>query len=283
MPKGLTFLPALALAGVLALPLGAQETPTAETVVATVNGQEITLGHMIIAHATLPEQYRQLPANVLFDGILEQLIQQSALAQSFSGDLPSRVTLSLENEERSLLAAEVVEDIMRDAASDDEIAAAYAETYANGDMGEEYNASHILVETEEAARQIKADLDAGADFAETAREKSTGPSGPGGGALGWFGTGMMVPDFEAAVIALSPGEVSAPVQTQFGWHVILLNETRVKAAPALEDVREEIANGIRQQAATNFINAAAESADVQRPDLSGLAPEILRSMSLLEN
>ncbi len=109
MPKGLTFLPSLALALVLALPVSAETKAEADTVVARVNGEEITLGHMIIARATLPQQYQQLPDEVLFEGILDQLIQQTLLKQVQNGRTPLQVVLSLENEERSLLAGETID------------------------------------------------------------------------------------------------------------------------------------------------------------------------------
>ena len=226
MRKGFTFLPALALSLAISLPGASLAEPDASTVVATVNGQDITIGHMIIAHATLPQQYRQLPPDVLYNAILDQLIQQTALAQTFEGDLPGHIALSLENETRSLVAGEQVEAIMQAAASDEEIQAAYDAQYGDGTGGDEFNASHILVETQEEANEIKAELDGGANFAETAKARSTGPSGPNGGELGWFGPGAMVPEFEQAVVGLDVAQVSEPVQTQFGWHVIRLNDKR---------------------------------------------------------
>ncbi|WP_298968901.1 peptidylprolyl isomerase [uncultured Roseobacter sp.] len=258
------------------------EAPTVDTVVATVNGVEITLGHMIAARATLPQQYQQLEDSVLYDGILEQLVQQSALAQLFEGELPARVTKSLENERRSLTAAEVIESALADAVTDDELQALYDRQYGDIDPAEEYNASHILVETEEEAQAIKEEIDGGADFGATAREKSTGPSGPNGGDLGWFGAGMMVPSFEAATIALAVGEVSSPVQTQFGWHVIKLNETRSAEIPTLDDVREELSNEIRQGAAQAAIEEATDKAEVKVPAELDLDPAILKQTELLE-
>lgn len=282
MRPAFKFLPALVLAAGLALPVSA-ETPSAETVVARVNGVEITLGHMIIAHATLPEQYQQLPADVLFEGILEQLIQQSALSQQQPDTVPAHIALALENERRSLLAGEEIESVMQGAATDEAIQAAYDAAYPGGEGGEEYSAAHILVETEDEAQAIKAEIDGGADFAETAREKSTGPSGPNGGDLGWFGSGRMVPEFEAAVIALEPGQVSDPVQTQFGWHVIKLNETRRLAAPDLAQVREELASQVQQEAVEAHVDALTEAATVERPELEGFSPEMLRDLDLVRN
>lgn len=280
MPKGLTFLPALVLAATLALPAMAQE-PDADTVVARVNGQEIKLGHVMIARASLPQQYQQLPPEVLYDAIIEQLIQQSALQQAFGDEEPNTVKLSLENERRSLLAAEEIEKIMAGAATDDALRAAYDAKYGEGYDAQEYNAAHILVETEEEAKALKAELDGGADFAALAKEKSTGPSGPNGGDLGWFGNGMMVPEFEAAVMGLEPGQVSDPVQTQFGWHVVKLNETRTMEAPDFETVREELAGELRQKAVTARVDALVAAAEVERPEVDGLEPAMIQNLDLL--
>ncbi len=282
MQKPLTFLASVALAASLALPVAAQDEPGLDTVVATVNGTDITLGHMIVARATLPEQYQQLPDEVLFTGILDQLVQQTALADTFEGEAPARVTLSIENETRSLIAGEVIEGVMATPVDEDALQAAYDAQYAEADAGEEYNASHILVETEDEAKALKEELDNGADFAELAREKSTGPSGPGGGSLGWFGAGMMVPTFEAAVVEMEPGAVSDPVQTQFGWHVIKLNETRKTKAPELDEVREELELQIRQTVVQSTIEEITAAAEVDRSAAEGIDPTLLKNIDWLE-
>lgn len=281
MLKGLTFLPSLALLVVLALPATAQ--PDADTVVASVNGQDITLGHVIIARATLPQQYQQISPDVLYNALVDQLIQQTALEQTLSGEMSRQVTLQIENETRSLMAAAVIENIMGDAAGDEAVKAAYDAKYGSGFGEDEFSAAHILVETEEEARAIKADLDNGADFAETAKEKSTGPSGPGGGDLGWFGPGAMVPEFEAAVVGLSPGQVSDPVKTQFGWHVILLNDRRQSAAPDLEAAREELVTQLQQDAVESRIEELTAAATVERPEIDGLKPEMILNLDLVGN
>lgn len=283
MPKRLTFLPSLAIVAVLSLPTMAISGPNADTVVARVNDEEITLGHMIIARATLPQQYQQLPDNVLYNAILDQLIQQSALVQSRDGSMPRQVAISLENERRSLLAADAIETIMGAVGSDEEIRAAYEAKYADGYGETEYNASHILVASQEEAAEIKADLDNGADFAEMAKAKSTGPSGPNGGELGWFTAGSMVPEFEAAVSALQPGQVSDPVQTQFGWHVIALNDSRKKAAPELDEVRDELLVKLRQDAVESQIEELTRAATIERPVIEDLQPDVLQNLDLLGN
>jgi peptidyl-prolyl cis-trans isomerase C len=255
---------------------------TAETVVATVDGKDITLGHMILIRQSLPQQYAQLPDNVLFQGILDQLIQQSALQGNYSGDTPVRVRLAMENEERALLAAEEVGALLETAVTDEAIQKAYDATYANAEGETEFKAAHILVETEEEAKAVAEEVKGGADFAEVAKAKSTGPSGPNGGALGWFGKGMMVPEFETAVMALEPGAVSDPVQTQFGWHVIKLEETRVKEAPALDEVRGELKAKVEQEAVKAHIDALVEKANVDKSGAEGIDPANLSNLDLLE-
>ena len=296
MQKPLTFLAPFMVAASLALPTFAQDDAaantdaqtdaqtavTAETVVATVNGTNITIGNMIIARATLPEQYQQLPPEVLFKGILDQLVQQTALSQDYEGDLPTRITLALENERRQLIAGEVIEKAMAQDVSEEELQAAYDEAYAAAEPTEEFSASHILLETEEDAKAVKTELDEGADFAELAKEKSTGPSGPAGGTLGWFGPGMMVPAFETAVAELEVGAVSEPVETQFGWHVIKLDEKRQKEAPKLEEVKDELETQVRQVKAQALIEETTEAADVDRSAADAVDPTVLTNLGLLE-
>lgn len=284
MQKRLTFLAPLAFAATLALPASAQETVTADpsVVVATVGDTEITVGHMIVAWASLPQQYQELPDEVLFQGILDQLVQQSALEQQFTGELPKRVEIQIENERRSLTAGEAINTIMEAPLDEAEVQAAYDADYGTTDQEPEYNASHILVETEEAALEVVAALEGGAEFAAVAREKSTGPSGPNGGQLGWFGKGAMVPEFEQAVIAMEPEGISAPVKTQFGWHIIRLNETRVPDAPALEEVREQIEMQIRQIRAQTKIEEVTAAADVDRSGADGINPSVIKQVTALE-
>ncbi|WIY26866.1 peptidylprolyl isomerase [Parasedimentitalea psychrophila] len=283
MRKGLTFLPRVALAALLVLPLPAAAAPHANTVVAIVNGEEITIGHMILSRSVLPAQYQQLPADVLYNAILDQLIQQTALKQALHGEVPHYVQLSLENEKRSLLAADVIESVMEMASSEEDLLAAYEQAYSEGDGGDEFNASHILLETEEDARAVRVELNIGADFATLAKERSTGPSGPSGGSLGWFTKGRMVPEFEEAVLTLKSGEISAPVQTQFGWHVIILNERRKSAAPEFEAVREELATQLRNQAVEARVSELTASATIERVLLEDLDPSILQNIELVRN
>ena len=282
MRKALKLLPVLAVAALPFGPLQAEDAPSADTVVAVVNGTDITLGHMMVLFNNLPEQYRQIPVERLFDGILEQLIQQEALSQNFNGTPPRALTLSLENEKRALMAAAEIQSMLENAATEEAIAAAYEEKYLTGTGEREYNASHILVASEDEAKAIRQVLIDGADFAEVARSSSTGPSGPSGGALGWFTAGQMVPPFEEAVMALEPGEISEPVETRFGWHVITLNDSRIAEAPELEEVRAEIVGELEAQAIEDHVTALTKDAKIERPDISGLDPALLTQPELLD-
>lgn len=274
----------LAVSAVALVPVASLAAePTAETVVATVDGQDITLGHMLILYSNLPDQYKQVPVSQMFDAILDQLIQQTALAKSLKGDVPAAVRLSIENERRALMASVEISRALEDAVSEADIEAAYQKNYADAEGAREFNASHILVETEEEAAAIRDSILGGADFAETAKEKSTGPSGPRGGELGWFGEGQMVAPFESAVMAMEKGDVSEPVQTQFGWHVIKLNDARTAEAPTLDQVRGQIANELESAALEAHVDAAVASMVVERPDISDIDPEILRQTDLLDD
>lgn len=272
----------VALSVILALPLAAEDAPSMDTVVATVNGTDITLGHMIVTRMGLPEQYRNLPDDVLFRGILDQLIQQTVLSEEMGDETPSRVALALENERRSMMAAERIESVLGDAITEEAVTKAYADAYAGAEPETEYNASHILVETEDEAKALVTELEGGADFAELAKEKSTGPSGPRGGELGWFGAGMMVPEFEQAVADMDVGAISAPIKTQFGWHVIKLTESRAKDAPDLESVREELEAQISQETVEKYIGELTDNADISRKTETEIDPALLNDMTLLE-
>ncbi|MDU8927870.1 peptidylprolyl isomerase [Alisedimentitalea sp. MJ-SS2] len=284
MSKRLSFMAAPLVALALSMaPAGAGEGPGADSVVATVNGTEITLGHMLLVRADLPPQYQQLPDDVLFDGILSQLVSQTLLEQSLKGDAPRNVRLALANERRSLLAAEAISVALSDRMTEEAIMAAYSAKY-EGSPGKEFHASHILVESENEAKALISRLEGGADFATLAKEHSTGPSGPSGGDLGWFGvTRRMVPEFQAAVDVMEIGSVSAPVETEFGWHVIMLIETRLAEAPPLEEVRGEIEADLQAALIEEHIATLETTAKIDRSAESSFDPAILKDLSLLEN
>ncbi len=269
----------VAFAALLALPAAAQDAPSPTTVVATVNSTDITLAHMIALRARLPQQYQQLPAEVLFDGILDQLVQQQLLADTEEG-LSTGGQVTVDNEVRAILANQAIAAISAEAVTDEALQSAYEESFANAEPDVEFNASHILVETEEEAQALVVELEGGADFAELAAEKSTGPSGPNGGSLGWFGPGAMVEPFENAVAEMEAGAISEPVQTQFGWHVIKLNETRLAEAPPLDAVRAELTDQLQRDAIDARIAELTEAGGVDRSASEGMDPNLLNDPTL---
>lgn len=279
LSKRLTFLSAAAFAVTMMQPAMAEDALTADSVVATVNGSEITLGHVLQTRQSLPQQYQQLPVEVLLPGLIDQLVQQTVLSQA-AGEAPKSVTLAMENHERTLLAGLALDAVIAEAVTDAALQAAYDASYGAAEPAQEYNASHILVEDEDTAKDLTKQAREGADFAELAKANSTGPSGPNGGDLGWFGAGMMVPPFEEATFALEPGAISDPVQTQFGWHVIKLNEVREQPAPTLDEVRGELTAQLQQQAIEARIAELTAGATIDRSAADALDPALLNSITL---
>jgi len=265
---------------VLCAPGLAQEAPTKETVVATVNGTNITLGHVLALANRLPDQYMGVEDKNLYAGIVDQLIQQQLLTDLIKET--AELKLAGENERRALFATEAIENIYAKALTEEAVNKRYSTVYLNAEPILEFNASHILVKTEEEAKALVTQLSGGADFAELAKEKSTGPSGPNGGSLGWAGKGSFVPKFEVAMIGLKAGEVSTPVKTQFGWHVIKMNETRDKPAPKLDVVREEIENGLRAEALEKRIAELEAAGDIERKD-QDIDPSFVKKFELLKD
>ena len=272
---------AVAAALVLTGPAVAEDM-TADSVVATVNGTNITLGQMIVLRGTLSEQYQALPDDVLFKGILEQLIQQTMLEQSLGDKITKRDQIAVENNKRGYLSGIALQAVVGASVTDAALQAAYDARFKDATAKTEYHAVHILVATEDEAKAIKTELDGGADFAELAKAKSTDTgSGANGGDLGWFGTGAMVKPFEDAVIAAKVGEVTAPVQSDFGWHLIKVMETRIAAAPPLDDVRDELASEIEQKAIETHIKTLTDAATITRPGME-FDPKSLRVETIVD-
>nr|WP_319248864.1 peptidylprolyl isomerase [uncultured Celeribacter sp.] len=255
------------------------EDMTAETVIATVNGTEITLGNVIAARKTLPPQYQSLDDAQLFDGIVNQLVQQELLKQA-AGEPDMALQYQIENETRMVIAGTTLDDIAQAAVTDEALQTAYEAKIADFEPAQEFHAAHILVETEDEAKELVQDLKDGADFAELAKEKSTGPSGPNGGDLGWFTTGMMVAPFEEAVVAMEDGDISDPVQTQFGWHVINLIQTRMSEAPSLDSLKDELSAEIQDEAIRTKLESLEADATVERTE--GIDAAAMRMDELLD-
>lgn len=241
----------------------AHEGDPLDQVVASVNGVEITLGHVLAARADLPQQFAQMPMEALLPGLIEQLIQQEALAQD-AGELPAADQRALDNAERTARAGAALTERLVEAVTEEDARAEFEARLAEVEPQTEWDASHILVETEEEAQAVIERLEAGEEFAALAAEVSTGPSGPRGGALGWFGPGQMVPEFEQAAQALDEGGISEPVQTQFGWHVVKLNGVREQPLPTFEEVSGQVLDTLRREAVGDLMREAAEGAEVVR-------------------
>jgi len=264
MKKPVGFLVAAVFA-VFSLPLAAQDAPDAGTVLARVGGTEITLGHAIALRAALPDQFQAVPNETLFPAIVEQLIEQELLNQNHADALTLRERITLENEARNFIANAALMGVAAEAATDESVQIAYDAFVAEFGQGEpttEYNAAHILVRTEEEIQAVVTELESGREFADVAREFSLDGSSAAGGDLGWFGEGVMIEPFEQAVLALEPGEVSDPVETRFGWHVILLNETRAASVPTLEMVRDDLEAQIQREATRAHLEGLREAADI---------------------
>ncbi len=277
--KTLAFAAALTLA-LAPVALRAEE-PKVDTVVATVNGTVITVGHLLAAKAALPPQYQALPDETLFKGMIDQLIDQTLLEQSVAGKLTLRDELSIENERRGYVANAALATVIKSAVTDAEIQKAYDARIASFVPATEYKAAHILVADEAKAKELMTQLEGGADFASLARENSTDTgSGANGGDLGWFGLGMMVKPFEEAVVAATPGKVTGPVKSDFGWHLILVGETRPTAPPTLDALREELAAGIEKAAVDAHIKSLTDAAKIERPG-DTLDPAIISRTDIL--
>lgn len=269
------------LAATLAFSVAAEDETTAATVLATVDGTDITVGHVVALRGRLPEQYQNLPDEILFNGIVEQLIQQTVLMKALEADIDKRTALGLENEGRAFLASEMLARLSEREVKEEDLRAAYAELYDGAVPEQEYNASHILVETEDKAKELIALLADGADFATLAKENSTGPSGPNGGELGWFGKGMMVEPFENAVLALAVGEISPPVETQFGWHVVKMNDIRDIAVPTFEDVRPDLSMELQQNLVEEELAKLTAAANITRVEVD-VDPAVIRDVSVFD-
>jgi peptidyl-prolyl cis-trans isomerase C len=280
MAKRHLFLASFALVAGLGAPILAQDV-TADTVVATVNGTNITLGHMIATREALPDQYKSLPNETLFKGILDQLVQQTALEQSVADSISKLDQINLENSRREYLSNSALYAVVTAAVTDEALQAAYDARFQDASPQKEFSAAHILVDDEAKAIELKQELDNGADFAELAKANSTDTgSGAQGGNLGWFGLGAMVKPFEDAVVAAEIGKVVGPVKSDFGYHLILVTETRLAQKPTLDMMREELTAEIQQKVVTAHLKEITDGASIEKPG-EALDPNLLSDLTLL--
>ncbi len=235
----------LAITGLLAalavMPAHAEED---DEVVARVNGVDITQTDLALVGVDYAKDLMQVPEamrpKVLTDVMIDMHVLADAARAAGLDDDPDFKKHIAYLETRALRDAFFRKQVELET-SDEDLKAAYDAKFADFEGPDERHARHILVKTEDEAKAVIAELDAGKDFAELAKEKSTGPSGPSGGDLGFFTKGRMVPAFEEAAFALEVGAYTkAPVETQFGWHVIKAEEDRKQPAPAFEAVRNSL-------------------------------------------
>ena len=255
-----------ACAGLL---LSASPAPAAgdDPVIATVDGTEIHRSDLEAARARLPDQYRQLPPQVVEQALIRQLVDGELLrAEAERRGLAEdpEVKAELARARAAILRAVLAERIVRAATTEEKLRAAYEERVKDpAARREEAKLRHILVDSEEAARAVIAELEKGADFAALAKERSSGPSAAKGGDLGWVAEERLVPEFAKAAFALEPGSwTKEPVQTRFGWHVILMEDRR-EGVPSFEEMRPDLERELAEAALRREIERLRAKARIE--------------------
>jgi peptidyl-prolyl cis-trans isomerase C len=257
-----------AMGSVFSTPAFAQDGE--DKIVGSLGGETITQRDLALTVSEMGDQLGQVPPEQQQFAALMALIDIKLLAAKAREN-------GLDEDEEFKKRAKFLEDralhniLFRkdviDGITDEEVRARYDKEVAATPAENEVNAAHILVEKEEEAQEIIKTLDEGADFAELAKEKSTGPSGPQGGDLGYFTKGRMVPEFEEAAFALDSGSYTKePVQTQFGYHVILVKDIRPVQPPAYEQVQQQIRAALLREKYFNYIKELRSSADINIED-----------------
>src|SRR3984957_2124761 len=256
---------ALAIALFASLPLRADDNP----VLAKVNGAEIRQSDVALAEEELGPSLAQMDPATKKENVLAFLIDMKIVAKAAEdkkiedrSDFKARLAftrnrLLMDN----LLAAEG-----KAATTDEAMKKVYDEAAKQIEGEQEVHARHILVETEDEAKAIEAELKKGADFAELAKKKSKDPGAADGGDLGFFTKDQMVPEFSTVAFALEPGKISDPVKSQFGWHVIKVEEKRNRKAPDFEQVKPQIETYVTRKAQAEYVAKLRETAKVERMD-----------------
>ena len=270
---------AMAVVPFIVLPATAQTAPAAaqeKIIVATVDGENIYSSDVVMLFQTLPEQYRQAGLGQMADQIVERLIEQTLVSNAAR---KSGLTETAEVKRRikvlsdGVLQQMYLESKISEQLTDDALKAAYREQIAGAKRPEEIRARHILVKTEAEAKKIIAELGDKGDFAAAAKKHSTGPSGVKGGDLGFFSDGMMVPEFSKAAFALKAGEFTkAPVKTQFGWHIIKLEERRKAKAAPFNEVAPKLRQELGRKAYEKIVGDLRATAKISKP---GQAPKLI--------
>jgi peptidyl-prolyl cis-trans isomerase C len=272
---GLATIAALLL--VLASVLGcSQDTSSAsdpssasDRVVARVNGVDIKQSDLTLAEEDVgaemqtasPDAKREQLIAYLADIILvTQAAEKKKLADS--PDFKRRLAF-LRNK---LLMGFGLQDEAKTAATDEAMRQVYEDAVRSVGGQEEVRARHILVETEAEAKALLEQIKGGADFAKLAKEKSKDPGAADGGDLGYFGKEQMVPEFAEVAFKMYPGQLSNPVKTQFGWHIIKLEDKRTKQVPEFDKVKNEIEAFLMRKAQTEYVSKLRQSAKIERLD-----------------
>jgi len=241
-----------------------------KSVIAKIDGVEITEQDLAFAEGDLASQFRQVPEAQRKAAILNALIDikvlsKAAEAAGLADDEGFKSRMQFLRE-RALHNSYFQKNAL-EAVTDEEVRARYDKEIAAMEKTEEVRARHILVKTEDEAKAIISDIDGGGEFAEVAKEKSTGPSGPQGGDLGFFAKGQMVPEFDAVVFALADGEMAKePVKTQFGWHVIKREESRVQEPPAFDAAKDAVRQIVLREKYANLIRKSREDVNIEVMD-----------------
>jgi peptidyl-prolyl cis-trans isomerase C len=257
-----------------AAPAAAADTAAKpDPVVARIGAAEIHLSDMAEAAQTLPEEVRGMPPAVLYPMLLDQMIDRKVLvlqAQKEGMDKDPAVQRAVKVATDQALQNAILTRDIGPQVTDAAVKAHYDATIANKPGEEEVHARHILVADEATAKKVIADLKGGADFAAEAKKMSTDPGAQNGGDLGFFKKGDMVPEFATAAFALKPGEYTQiPVHTQFGWHVIKVEEKRQAPPPTLDEARDQIRQQIIQEAVRADLDKLKKDVKIEKFSMDG--------------
>ena len=256
-----------------AVQAGATPQPRPDTVVATVDGHALRLSDVSEAAQSLPDEVRSMPPQVLYPMLLDQMVDREALvleAQKEGLEKDPAVQRAIDRATDTVLQNAILSREIGPNVTEAALHAKYDADYANKPGEAEVHARHILVDSEAKAKDIIAQLNKGADFAVLAKANSKDPAAQNGGDLGFFKKADMVPEFAAAAFALKPGQwTQTPVKTQFGWHVIKVDEVRVAPAPAFDQVRDEIRQQIIQAGVRAALDRARVGLVVQKFNMDG--------------
>ena len=257
-----------------------QEALSADTPFIEVNGKVIKFGSAIIAFSKIQQRNVNFDKNTIFSQIVQQLVNEELLSQKI--DKENKLTLlALEHEKRSAKAAQMVSKILKNFPNDELVESAYQNLTNELKGSLEYNASHILVKEEGQAKTLRNDISEGKNFEALAKEYSIGPTGKNGGKLNWFDLGSMVPEFSTALMVLSEGDISQPVQTKFGWHLIKLNKTREKKIPEFQEIKAQLVQNLRQRKINDYLNSLNENSEINFVG-KNINPNEITNIKLLE-